>query len=192
MGQIKVEGKKQAFICTKRGKEIDGIIDAEVNVDGKLLGAYIHIYMECPDCRGIVIETDEFFREAVSILIKKNYLVDKAVSCQWGDDLYNPYIKIQSGSLERLEAPVGWRDVTHESVKSFQVFAPINTYGTEPDGVDPSKWSVKEKFACEDDFNYARDRYTKKLVQWAKKLPENTTIRVAKDLSGDSSIVDAM
>lgn len=192
MGQIKVEEQKQAFICTKCGKEIDGIIDAEVNVDGKLLGAYIHIYLECPDCKGIAIETDEFFREAVSILIKKNYLVDKAVSCQWGDDLYNPYIKIQSGSLERLEAPTGWRDVTHESVKSFQVFAPIETYGTEPDGVDPSEWSVKTVFACESDFNDARDRYTKQLIRWAKKLPENTTIRVAKDLSGDDNVIDAM
>lgn len=192
MGQIKVEEQKQAFVCTKCGKEIDGIIDAEVNVNGKLLGAYIHIYLECPDCKGIAIETDEFFREAVSILIKKNYLVDKAVSCQWGDDLYNPYIKIQSGSLERLEAPTGWRDVTHESVKSFQVFAPIETYGTEPDGVDPSTWSVKGTFACEDDFNRARDIYTKRLVRWAKKLPENATIRVAKDLSGDDNVIDAM
>ena len=170
----------------------NAIVDVSLDNNLDILGFDAKIMCACPRCKnGIMTECDSDFIEIVKKLQLKHYFVVDCNSGYWQPgELFAPFIKILSGGPVKVIEPIGWKDVTGESVGSFQVFAPLKSYGCAGDNVDPSQYSVEAVFGNEEDFNKAKQHYMKRLSNWADELEMNTTIATKKDMRGSSDVID--
>jgi hypothetical protein len=169
------------LICNDCGLVNKGTVNTNVVTDLPLIAFETKVYAECPECGHICTEVGEYIAVPISILIEKNYKVLKSNQCEYGENLYDPYIKIRVG-LNKLDPPEGWEDVTGDGVHSFQLFAPIGSYGAADSEADIEKYAVKTMFPNEEDFQIARTKYTNQLMNWAIGLPENTDITTLKNV----------
>jgi hypothetical protein len=169
------------LICNDCGLVEKGTVNTNIVTDLPLLAFETRVYAECPTCGNVCSEIGSLIAEPVSVLIDKNYRVLRSNQCEYGENLYDPYIKIRVG-LNKLTPPEGWEDVTGAGVHSFQVFAPIRSYGTAAEDADVEKYAVKTMFPDEGDFNIARTKYINQLMNWAIGLPENTDITTLKNV----------
>ena len=176
------------LVCKNCGAILHGKVSATVTTDIDIAAFNVNIYGICSKCGQISEECGEYMANSISILIHKNYDVLKFDEASY-DGLLNPYIKIRRGAT-KLNPPKGWRDVTGEGVHSFQVFAPIKTYGTASPEENIEDYDAKVKFKTEDDFLVFKLAYIKKLETWAKSLPENTDITTLKNLRGKGEVID--
>ena len=179
---------KVTLVCKDCGSITHGNVSATVTTDLDIAAFNVNIYGICSNCGGVSEECGEYIANSISILSKKNYNV---VDFNQGsfDGLLNPYIKIRTG-ITKLDPPKGWRDVTGEGVHSFQVFAPIKTYGTASPEESVEDYDTKTLFKTEEEFMKFMLTYIGKLETWAKLLPENTDITTLKNLKGKGEVID--
>lgn len=185
---------KVSLICGNCANIEDTYAAVTVSLDTDLdiLGFEAKILCKCPKCNnGIMIECDPDMVKIVQKLQLKHYFVVDCNSGAWAPgELFAPFIKVLSGGPVKIIEPKGWKDVTGESVGSFQVFSPNQSYGCADDNADPNKYSVEAVFKTEEDFNKAKEHYIKRLDQWADELEMNTTIATKKDFKGSNDVID--
>jgi hypothetical protein len=169
------------LICNNCGNVTTGNVHVSVVTELPLIAFETKFYSQCSKCGNACTECGDMISTALQILIEKNYNVVKSNQCDWGENLYDPYIKIRTG-MAKLNPPDGWADVTDPAVHSFQVFAPDGSYGTASSSDDISEYAVQKFFECESDFNITRQAYIRQLEDWAIGLPENTDITTLKNV----------
>jgi hypothetical protein len=172
------------MICSGCGHIVQGKAAANITTDLPLMAFDVRLIAECPKCGDMCTECGDDIAMALSILIEKNYNVVKHNQCEWGENLYDPYIKIRTG-MNRLTPPDGWEDVTDPAVHSFQVFAPSGSYGTASSDEEIEKYAVQTMFDSQGEFLSARQRYLDTLLNWAIKLPQNTDLTTLKSLKSN-------
>ena len=176
------------LICKSCGHITTGTVKVSIATDLDIAGFNTNIFGICNRCGKMSAECGDEIAKALSILISKNYDVADHFQGEWGDGLFNPYIKIRTG-LDKLQAPKGWRDVTGPGVNSFQVFSPVKSYGTSDD-MNIENYITCKVFETEEEFIAARDKYLHKLEKWAEELPENTSISTLQSLSARGNVID--
>ena len=176
------------LVCKSCGAITHGSVSASITTDLDIAAFNVNIYGICSHCGKVSEECGEHIANSISILISKNYDVADFNEGSFGG-LMNPYVKIRTGAT-KLNPPKGWKDVTDEGVHSFQVFAPIKTYGTASTKENIEDYDSKTMFKTEDDFYIFMMDYIKKLEVWAQSLPENTDITTLKNLRGKGEVID--
>ena len=173
-------------------EEANATVTASLDSNLDILGFEAKIICKCPKCNnGIMMECDPDFVNIVQKLQLKHYFVVDCNSGSWQPgELFAPYIKVLSGGPVKIIEPKGWKDVTGQSVGSFQVFSPLKSYGCADENADPNNYSVEAVFGTEEDFNKAKAHYMSRLDQWADELEINTTIATKKDFKSSDYVID--